>query len=208
MSEYRGIEQLEMFGAAILVGLCATSLYVTATPGLSPSQSAGFLVRIELEKVEAGLLASAPVQSAEGDESVLELDEDEGAESLLASAQPIVNRVPMQASHRSEDGMMPIHFDLGEFGDSTTPAPTEIKISKRVEFDGKAVGSAEIYVDSFSRLSINSATLRGILGSANRPDLAAKVGANEIVTFASLRDKGLTLRYDPINDKLVIATTA
>jgi hypothetical protein len=45
-----------------------------------------------------------------------------------------------------------------------------------------------------------------LLARAGLAELAGQVGSGGYVSFDDMRDKGITVRYDPVTDRLIVTT--
>ena len=100
---------------------------------------------------------------------------------------------------------MPIDYSLpGGQGSSTNKQAVSgdaILVSKSVLFGSEVIGTVDIAVDGNSRLLVASDDLRRLI--SDKPGSArvlGSLGSDEMVSFATLRDFGVQLRYDPNED--------
>lgn len=102
-------------------------------------------------------------------------------------------------------------FDLGERSALTSSARPagdgQIEVRKAVYSGGSQLGAVDITIDRNARLFVKGADLRKILGSkADGSTQAARIGPDGLVSFQRLRELGVSLRYDPIADHIVLQT--
>lgn len=102
-----------------------------------------------------------------------------------------------------------IDFDLGAAtaseGSRTSPSRNRVEVTKPLYFEGAELGSLTITIDQNARLFAQRSDLQTLLQS----DEAAarrigRIGADGLVSFQRLREFGVSLRYDPISDRIVL----
>lgn len=106
-------------------------------------------------------------------------------------------------------GIAPIDFDLGETTASgasgAQPDGNRILVRKPVISQGVELGSLSVTIDENARLYAQRGDLQTLLeGDADASRRLSRVRADGLVSFQRLREFGVSLRYDPIEDHIVL----
>lgn len=106
--------------------------------------------------------------------------------------------------------LLALDFSLPTRSGGSVPVETErngnIRVNKPVQVGSASAGSIAVTIDPDSRLLVQSEELRSLLQKqANTEAAIAKLPQSGLVSFNSLRDLGVNLRYNPVEDRIVIA---
>lgn len=135
------------------------------------------------------------------------IDLDAAGDLRGGLARPIAVDVPKPAATRA-GGLLAVDFDLSRPYDGASVAEDgeAIDVRKSVRLNGAEAGSAKIRVTSGSTLLMARDELGRLLARAGLAELAGQVGSGGYVSFDDMRDKGITVRYDPVTDRLIVTT--
>lgn len=95
-------------------------------------------------------------------------------------------------------GIMAIEFDLEGGPNSSSTVAT----SKDVQHEGQVIGQIGIRVDNNAAIYVARADVLRIVPSA---PVEVQRLEEDFILISTLRNAGINLRYDPINDRLVLA---
>jgi len=114
---------------------------------------------------------------------------------------------PAPAATRA-GGLLAVDFDLSRPYDGASIADDgeAIDVRKPVRLNGAEAGSATVRVTPGSTLLMAREELGRLLARAGLAELAGQVGSGGYVSFDDMRDKGITVRYDPVTDRLLVST--
>lgn len=143
-------------------------------------------------------LASSPDESA--------LDAAEVQDLPIVDEEPSVSRrmslafadLP-EAESVGGRRMLNVSFDLGARG----VRAGDLEVSKQVNLDGRSVGTVGVVIDQYSQLHVSTADLSEVLPAELFTQITAE---GDYVAFDALRTSGINVRYDPVNDILVMAS--
>lgn len=181
----------------------------------------GYPIRIDLAEVERvttrkDLTRRSPLafaQEADGaaDQDTLLIDPllvpsvAEGSEIAPAAGESLqvdhVTASAPSASRATAGGglanVLALDYDLSGGPQSASA----LQVRKEVQHNGESVGRVEIRIDNNSAIYVARADLVRIVPSAS--DEAERLG-DDYLGLAALREAGINLRYDPVNDRLVL----
>jgi hypothetical protein len=196
---------------------------IVAASGLSDIGDSGYPVRIPLR--EAGPfridLALLPPVNNQGEPATLPKTEKDGESPAEGNGRTDTPRVSdsggePKASQPPADGIlaagggspkfMRLEFSLASLQGNADP----IDIQKVVRTQGADRGSVKLRIANDARILINSSDLISVIGDELSAEeiasLSASQPANGFTDFDTLRAAGLDVRYDPVHDRLLIAT--
>ena len=135
-----------------------------------------------------------------------------GSQSALTAALPNAAKPQIAPRERNNDQAMSssligIDFDLAT-PDGVSSAPTIqpeslVAVQKSVFANGSELGSLTVQIDPTAKPYLNRAELKELLDRAgvSTARLDAR-GSAELLSFTSVREAGIDLRYDPVNDNI------
>lgn len=107
-------------------------------------------------------------------------------------------------------GVLPVRFSLASPG-SGPPQPRarsdgSIEVRKTLVAGGRAIGSIDIIIEGGAELLVSASDARELLRSHRRAgeSAAERLPDQGLVSFATLRDIGLDLRYSPVEDVVML----
>ena len=109
------------------------------------------------------------------------------------------------------NGLLPLGFDLADplRTSSNGAHAAAFDVLKSVRLNGTKMGTATVRIGAGSALYISTVELGGLLEGAGRPDLAGRLeelgDTGPFVSFDQVRRQGLSVRYDAINDRILIS---
>lgn len=204
-----------LFLTAYLAAIVAALLTATTTPQLfGPSNETGpsseyvslaAVGQAGEPEAAAGFGASESLAAAELDTSEV-AGGDDGRDRLSAAQAP---SRPADDAEAAALGLAPIDFDLGTTtaaGSSSVRAEgNRIEITKPLYSNGVELGSLAVTIDQNARLFTQRADLQALLQADEAATRRISRIENEgLVSFQRLREYGVSLRYDPIADRIVL----
>jgi hypothetical protein len=124
---------------------------------------------------------------------------------VAADAEPIETPARKNEDVAPQDGMLPISFDLADARDVNGA----VVVTKKLELNGRASEPLTLRVMQDLSLLVQPRELRARLQEqgAAIPGGADRLGGDEYLSFAGLREMGMSVRYDPVADAIVISTS-
>ncbi len=189
----------------------AAFLAAAATAALMPSPIADptRIARVELPRPLVVRLPKATPPAPIRDENATTL---EAGEALARDS----NEVPPSGAQAravlpqvDENGIIPLQFDLQAPGGGGERVEADaVVVRKTFTFGEQDIGSAQIHIDSQSRLLIDAAELGSLMASSGIDGPAALTnGGSGLRSFAELRRLGVDLRYDPARDRVTLSVS-
>ncbi|WP_390587750.1 hypothetical protein [Erythrobacter sp. MTPC3] len=129
-------------------------------------------------------------------------------EELLQAAEEVAAQIGQTAATGSID-LAQLEFDLGEqttaSSDIRPAGGSSIEVAKAVFAGGTDIGTLTVTVDRNARLFVRGTELARILASpASNVQPPPQIASNDLVSFQRLRETGIDLRYDPIEDRIIL----
>ena len=186
--------------AVAVAGAVSWALGMYPLPAGPATQTGPYPLRFTLSSP----FASPPPVSASGVAS-------EQAKPQVAGTAPVASSSPaaltVQTVPKNElGGLIPLRFQLGSSTGSARQSSSEpILIRKELLRNGVALGEVAVWIDPAGSIAIDSGDLARLLASSDKP-LSEAIGQSgqDRTTFNSLRARGITIRYDPIADRVQI----
>ncbi len=102
-------------------------------------------------------------------------------------------------------GLVPVSFRLSGAKLESLSDNGVIPVAMPLFYDGLEVGVAPMWIDPAGSITIDSAALSSAVAKANPPlaDAVAQSGQDR-TSFSSLRARGLSVNYDPINNRVIL----
>lgn len=131
-------------------------------------------------------------------------------DALAERSPEFAARTTGQVRGKPTAGLMALDYTLPGTAERSAPIePTRdgnITVSKPVLLGANTAGSISITIDSDARLLLESGELRALLEKqSNTEATVARLPESGLVSFNSLRNLGVDLRYNPTQDRIVIA---
>lgn len=196
-------------GGATLVPLLAGSYYLVNIPVNGERSALGnaevYPVRFPLPPVGAKAQPTeSPTESAPSDAATTQGDEaipEAPPEEVAPSPAP-------RASVRRADGpIIPVEFDLRTMAhrDGAAEPDGTVSVRKRLLHNGKELGLLELRVDPLGTIAVDTADLVELLSPVDKSLADAVAGSGQDrTTFKALRQRGITVNYDPIHDTVLM----
>lgn len=145
------------------------------------------------------------------DPAVEEVDEVELVPEIDPenSPAPNVQSRPVETDSAPRPGFEGIDFDLRDMGRSrpaqTASANGTVELSKPLFAGGRQLGALPISIDGNAQVYVRKAALSGLLGGdASASGKLARLPDGDLISFRSLRDYGINLKYEPVSDRIVL----
>ncbi len=167
----------------------------------NPSHVQRFALPEAISDADRIAMADAATDTAELVETPEDIDDgaqDESENPANDSTAPVQVAEVAEPAEVGGRPVMNVAFDLG--GNDLSHG---LHVTKRIILNGTVLGTAGLTIDQRSRLYVSSADLGKLL-----PDeLFARVNTGATyMTFDDLRQGGLEVRYDPLEDVVQIAS--
>jgi len=166
---------------------------------------ASYPVRIELPwsaKNGSGVTLAEPSESkpSEGRTGVAAIEQD---------AQPQALTEPAKTAGKPDilPGLIAVKFDLGGAAARASGASgDQIAVSLPVVYNDTSLGAVPIWIDPSGAISVDSRELSRVLSAPNKALAEAiEQSGQGRTSFTSLRARGMTVHYDPILNRIVMA---
>ena len=206
---------------ALLTGLLGLVIIITVFSASAPGVIDLINGKTTFEKVATDTLAEVKALAGSEQaptETVAALpDAPEKSESnaALAPALPKVTKSQIASGVRNDDQAMSssligIDFDLATQG-AVSSAPviqpeSLVAVQKSVFANGSELGSLTVQIDPAAKPYLDRAELKELLARAgvSTARLDAR-SSSELLSFTNVRDAGIDLRYDPIEDSITLS---
>lgn len=102
--------------------------------------------------------------------------------------------------------MAAIRFDIRAFG-KVAPASDDriVRASKTLRLGAQRLGSIDLALGQGSVVSVDRQALRALVANDDAQIASVLAGMDgEMITFDTLRDRGVRIRYDPLTDAVVL----
>jgi len=203
---------------ALLAGLLGLVILVTIFSASAPGVIDLINGKTTFEKVatdtfaEVKALASSEETATESVPILADTPQASMSESAVAAALPDASKPQIAPGERNSDqatssALMGIDFDLAK-PDAVSSAPTLqpgslVAVEKSVFANGSELGSLTVQIDPAAKPYLNRAELKELLDRAgvSTARLDAR-GSAELLSFTNVREAGIDLRYDPVNDNI------
>ena len=166
---------------------------------------ASYPVRIELPwtvRTGSGATLGEPAepQRSEAKPNVAAIEHD---------AQPQALAEPAKTTGKPDilPGLIAVKFDLGGAAARASGASgDQIAVSLPVVYNDTSLGAVPIWIDPSGAISVDSRELSRVLSTPNKALAEAiEQSGQGRTSFASLRARGMTVHYDPILNRIVMA---
>lgn len=158
-----------------------------------------------MELPEVALARSAPVGK-----SLLAQESQREDASELAAKGPVALAEAMPRAMSPGPATMPLpptRFNVADFGASALDEGGQVRTVKPVVVSGSRVGTIELAVGRGASVSLDPRALAALVADT-APALTAALARAEgdRVTLSALRNRAVSIRYDPVADALLIDT--
>ena len=206
---------------ALLTGLLGLVIIITVFSASAPGVIDLINGKTTIEKVATDTLAEVKAlagseQAPTGTVAALpDAPEKTESNAALAPALPKVTKSQIASGVRNDDQAMSssligIDFDLATQG-AVSSAPviqpeSLVAVQKSVFANGSELGSLTVQIDPAARPYLDRAELKELLARAgvSTARLDAR-SSSELLSFTNVRDAGIDLRYDPIEDSITLS---
>lgn len=136
----------------------------------------------------------------------------EGEKAQLSLLQPAGEARPDTPSILLQSGLADVDFDLskivsgtGNDGPDQNMAQKSVIVQKPLISSGGSLGSLTISIDENARAFVSASKIKTILvESGSPPARLARIPDQPMISFQRLRELGIDLKYDPIEDHVVL----
>ncbi len=148
---------------------------------------------------------SEPASAAEVLPETITLPASLGGQSSTASAPSGV-----AVDQKRKLSIMALDFSLTQFSGSSarllSPSDGPLKVKKRVYAGSRVIGDLDITVAGEGELLLDAGDVRAMVGQQTGAGsgTSSKLPEQGLVSFASLREMGIDLRYSPTDDAIMI----
>lgn len=126
------------------------------------------------------------------------IDPQAAAEPASATQPAIAPSSPPSPGRQRPTRLQDVTFDLG----AGPEAASSIEVRKTVRLNGADVGMLDVRIDESARIYANGSQLAALLPPESVRPAAT---ADQFLSFDQLRNAGVDIRYDPTQDRLVVA---
>ncbi|MBD2841203.1 hypothetical protein [Erythrobacter rubeus] len=137
---------------------------------------------------------SAQAQAAAAPSESIADQSGAGSRASLSIGDPSLAAIDFDLSDQSSPGggEVPVGSDL-------------IEVRKSLITEGKELGSMTVTIDQNARIFVRGQELQTLLNqSETSQSMPSRLASNELVSFQQVRDAGIDIRYDPIDDRIVL----
>ncbi len=209
---------LNLVGIGLVLVLTITPLGLVLFPGSIPSSASlttrtGYPVTIpireirqmtgpEAEESPAAVPALLPIDALEAEHISSNSVRSSISDAMREAFRPVLDSsgreslppTPTASAGRYE--VLQLNFDLDEVANSREP----ITVTKSVYRQGRFAGRIDIQINEAGDILVHTSDLSSLL--TDLPVSATRTARS--LTLSELRDVGLDLRYEPIEDRLVL----